>query len=399
VQPHAGDAGVRGAEPPAPQQGFAASTDQGFERGAILETSFSDPGRSIDASLSAFYNAFGALAADPTSTSARQQVIARGSTLTSDFNAMARRLETSARDADSELRTHVERVNALAEAIASLNVAIGSTGGTGSDVESLKDRQAVALQHLSDLIDVDVISRTDGGMDVSVGNGRALVVGENVYALSAQTTGISGQASIFSGTTNISQEITGGRIGGLVQVRDVLIPSYLTRLDEMAFAVANDVNAAHTAGFDLDGTAGLNFFTPPSAVAGAAKGLALNAAVAGDPRRIAAAGTASAGDNGAARAIADLQDRAMTGSNTRPVEAWGELVFRVGGDAQAAALHRDTQGEVVRQIQRLNEEITGVSLDEEAAMMMRFQRAYEANARFFSAADEALTVLLNMVRG
>ena len=41
--------------------------------------------------------------------------------------------------------------------------------------------------------------------------------------------------------------------------------------------------------------------------------------------------------------------------------------------------------------------MSGVSLDEEAADLVRFQRAYEANARFFSTIDQTLDTLLNMV--
>jgi flagellar hook-associated protein 1 FlgK len=365
---------------------------------AVIETAFGDPGHSLDASLAGFYNAFSALAADPTSITARQQVLLSGQTLALDFNAMSSRLQTAARDADTELRSRLDQANGLAGEIASLNAAIASSGGATSDVESLRDRQASAVQSLSSLIDVDVITRSDGGVDVSIGNGRALVVGANTYTLSPVSAPTTGYAQITSGSTNISSEITGGRIGGLVQVRDVLVTGYMDRLDTLAHAVATDVNTAHTGGYDLNGTAGVNFFTPPASVAGAAAGLSVNALVAADPRLVAASGSTSAGGNSIARSIAALQDQAMSGSSNRPVEAWGDLVARVGADARVAAQHRDAHNEVVQQVQQLSEQITGVSLDEEAAMMMRFQRAYEANARFFSAADEALTVLMQMVR-
>ena len=52
----------------------------------------------------------------------------------------------------------------------------------------------------------------------------------------------------------------------------------------------------------------------------------------------------------------------------------------------------------VNQIENLRDSVSGVSLDEEAASMMRFQRAYEANARFFTTVNETLDVLLNLGR-
>lgn len=51
--------------------------------------------------------------------------------------------------------------------------------------------------------------------------------------------------------------------------------------------------------------------------------------------------------------------------------------------------------EVVLQVETLRDQVSGVSLDEEAMQLMRYQRAYEANARFFSVIDETLDMLLN----
>jgi flagellar hook-associated protein 1 FlgK len=72
-------------------------------------------------------------------------------------------------------------------------------------------------------------------------------------------------------------------------------------------------------------------------------------------------------------------------------------VYRVGRDRAAAASAARTQSEVTRQMRNLQDGVSGVSLDEEAADLMRFQRAYEANARFFTTVNDTLTTLLNMV--
>jgi flagellar hook-associated protein 1 FlgK len=79
-------------------------------------------------------------------------------------------------------------------------------------------------------------------------------------------------------------------------------------------------------------------------------------------------------------------------------EAWAQMVYRVGSDAQAARQEQISRQEIVRQVEALNDAVSGVSLDEEAMMMLRFQRAYEANARFFQAVDQAIETLLTMVR-
>jgi flagellar hook-associated protein 1 FlgK len=197
----------------------------------------------------------------------------------------------------------------------------------------------------------------------------------------------------------VTAGITGGRIGGLLELRDRTVPAYMARLDELAHGVATQINSLHATGFDLAGNAGGVFFEPPAAVAGAARTMALDATLAGDPSLIAAAGTPAPGDNQVARSLAALRDaRLMAGGSATFGDAWGQLVYAVGADASAAQAAFRAQQSVVRQVEALRENAAGISIDQEAAMMLRFQRAYEANARFFSVVDQSLTVLLNLGR-
>lgn len=72
-------------------------------------------------------------------------------------------------------------------------------------------------------------------------------------------------------------------------------------------------------------------------------------------------------------------------------------MYRVGRDTAAALDEQGIRSEVLRQVENLRDAVSGVSLDEEAADMLRFQRAYEANARFFQTVDDTLSVLMRMV--
>jgi flagellar hook-associated protein 1 FlgK len=73
-------------------------------------------------------------------------------------------------------------------------------------------------------------------------------------------------------------------------------------------------------------------------------------------------------------------------------------VYQVGADARAAANARDTQAAMVREVDAIRDQVSGVSLDEEALNLLKFQRAYEANARFFTTVDSMLVTLLNLVK-
>lgn len=362
----------------------------------IVESAVGLPGSSIDASLSQFFDAMGRLASDPTSAVARQEVLSQSADLASDFRDMSGRLDLARRDADAGIRAGVDQVNALAERIAALNNSLSKVPPDGSQSMHLRDELGLALKELSSLVDIDTIPRPDGGMDVAFGNGRPLVVGPYEYKLSVTSTPPLGQAAISSAQGFVvTTEITGGRIGGLLHARDTVIPGYAAELDTLAYSVATEVNALHSAGYDLSGTTGNNLFATPAAVAGAARAMAVDAAVAGDPSRVAAAASTSSGDNTNARAMAGLRDaRVMAGGTATLSDAWGQLVYQVGSDSRAAQNEQRSRGEIVRQIELLREQVSGVSLDEEAMLMMKFQRAYEANARYFQAVDRALDTLI-----
>lgn len=367
---------------------------------AVIEAGLGTPGASLDAVLARFYNTYGTLAQNPTSSTARQQVIIEGRSLATAFNDIAARLQTAQYDADREIRDLTGQVNALAAQIADLNVSIVAAG-TG-DAAALIDQQSVAIAELGKLVDIDVIQRGDGAVDLAIGNGRALVVGANVYEISTASQPPSGFVAIMSSgadvLTDITSEITRGRMGGVLSVRDLIVPNYIDQLDSLAYRVASDVNDLTTSGYDLSGNAGLDFFTQPSGVSGAARLMAVNGSIAVDSSLVVAAATTAAGNNEIARAIAGLQDTAMTGGTSRPIEAWGSLVYQVATDSRSATQAKAGHEQVVRQLNNLRDQITGVSIDEEAAMLLKFQRAYEANAKFFQVADQTLELLMSMVR-
>jgi flagellar hook-associated protein 1 FlgK len=180
-------------------------------------------------------------------------------------------------------------------------------------------------------------------------------------------------------------------------VRDTLVPGYQNQLDQLAYDVATQVNTISQAGFDAKGNAGGNFFSAPGAVAGAAAALAVNPAVQADSSLVVASSTGAAGDNGAATAIADLRNGAIVNGST-PVDAWGQLVYAVGSDVSTAQSGSTTSGQIVQQLQALQAQTSGVSMDEEAASLMKFQRSYEASARYFTTVVTTLDTLMAMVQ-
>jgi flagellar hook-associated protein 1 FlgK len=362
----------------------------------VAQVAFGDAGKSIDAKLSAFFDSWSALADAPTSSSARSAVIAQGQQLASSFRDMAGRLTSSAQDADSNVRATVDQINTLASQIASLNQKITAAGVDGS--LTLRDQQGEALKQLSTLVDIQTITNQDGTVQVSYAQGHALVVGNVAYAVGITNAPSTGLAQVMSGADNVTNFVSGGKLAGYVNVRDTLIPNYKTQLDTLAYGIVSQVNTLHSAGFTASGAAAGNFFQPLGSATNAASLIAMNAAVVADPSQVAAAGVAATpGDNTQARALANLRDaQVLNGGTASFGDAWSLLVYSVGQDASSAKGEQDSRGEVVRQIVNLRDSVSGVSLDEETANMMKFQRAYEANAKFFNTINETLDTLLSL---
>ncbi len=361
-----------------------------------VEVALGDAGQSIDARLSAFFDSFGRLADEPTSGVARQEVVVEGEALADAFRQTATRLDQARADAYVGIGSAIDDINALVERMAQLNAGIvGQPAGSGARLQAT-DELWKAAGELAQLVNVRVITRGDGALDVTLADGHALVIGVESYGLSTSIDG-TGRARIESQGADVTAAVTAGRLGGLLSVRDTLVPEFRARLDDLAAAVVTEVNSLHQAGFDLSGRQAGAFFAPPGP-GGAAASMAVDPAVAASPGLVGAAAQAFAGDNGTARAIAALRDaRVLEGGTSTFHDSWANLVYRVGREAASAADARADREATVRQLEALKDQVSGVSLDEEAANLQRLQRAYEANARFFTTIDRTLDVLMQMV--
>jgi flagellar hook-associated protein 1 FlgK len=369
---------------------------------AGVELAIADNGSSLNTRLNEFFDSFARLADTPTSSTARQEVLMQGEALGEAFGELSDRFEMSQRQADDQVRATVDDINALAAEIAGYNQTLANIDPSSPQSLNLRDQVRQAVETLTKLASVEAVERDNGVYDIAIGGGRTLVIGDKVHELSVVSRPATGLADIVAGDgTVVTDQIPSGRIAGFVHARDQLIPGYQASLDELAYAVVTEVNAIHTAGYDSTGTAGQMFFQSLGSSTNAARLVAINPALAapGGEALIAASNDpAAVGDNGAARALAALRDeRVMAGNAATFDDFWGRMVYRVGRDTQAAKDEQHVRSELVRQVESLRDSVSGVSMDEEAANLMRFQRAYEANARYFRSVDESLQTLLTMV--
>ncbi len=364
----------------------------------VVESSLGSPNATLNARLNQFFDGFSGLAQAPTSSTARADVLAKGQALAGEIRATDGRFQQAQLDADRRIRAGVDEINSLANRLASLNDRIANADESGT--MTLRDEQNEVVKQLSSYVDIETIDMPNGTVQVSFGRGKPLVIADVAYAVTIQNEPTTGFARLYSGVTDVTSAISGGKVAGLIAARDVNIPGYRADLDTLAYEVVQQVNTLHDAGFTLGGVDAPPFFQPLATVAGAASQIALDPTVAANASLIAAGSVAATpGDNGTARSLASLRDaRVLSGNSATFTGFYTDLVYGVGQDRAIAVSEGNIRGEVVQQIENLRDSVSGVSLDEEAASMMRFQRAYEASARFFTTINETLDVLMNLGR-
>lgn len=355
-----------------------------------VQTLFAGGSNDIGAQISALFASISQLSTNPASVPLRQGVLTAASNLASTFHNTANNLSTQRSNLDLSVTNAVEQVNTLTQQIAGLNGQISALENAGQDASAFVDKRDVLINQLSGVIDVSRI-QTESGIALTTSNGTALVAGNQGFSLGTQLDP-SGVQHIFAQGTDITSQLSSGQLGGLLEVRDQKIPALLNGLDTLASSLGNAFNAANASGFDLNGNQGGNIFGVPS-VPGAAAGIAVAIT---DPALIAASSDGSAGSNGNLANLSAIHDQATIAGQT-PSDYYGNLVFAIGNDVSTATAELRSSQLVPQQLQDQRGSISGVSLDEEAAHMVEYQRAFESSARVATTVNQMLETVMNMV--
>lgn len=368
----------------------ARAASLGFVEAALGQ---SGPGGLRDA-MDQFFNAWRDLANAPEQSAMRAGVVQAGQAFALTANRVARSLSDVRSDANNRIAADVAEVNSIARRIAFLNGRVRETRAAGSPAPDLSDERDLALDRLARLVDVYAVEDESGSVDVFVG-GRSLVAGTNAQRIDLVRDPMDGNHYRLQWQQDGAPVLVrSGEVGGLLHQRDTDLPGRTAGLDALVARIAADVDAAHAAGYALDGvTTGAAFFTGSTAAT-----ISVGAAVAANPGLLAAATAAgSAGDGRNALAIAALQQALSMGGGSEDYSAYlNGIVTGAGVAARDAQWLADSQDMRLNHLESLRQSASGVNLDEEMVSMVRYQRGYEAAARIIRAIDDMLDSLLRM---
>jgi len=212
-----------------------------------------------------FTSALELLAVSPDKSLGQAEVVRRAQDVTFALQNMSETIQELRQQADVDIADTVTEMNKIVASIDQLNEDIITNGSVGRDVTDLKDQRDQRLDRLSELVDIRFFFRSDGDVVVFTSGGRTLVdtippkiTHSAASSVSASTTKNEGDfTGIFVGTivarNDITSELRGGQLKGLVDLRDDILANMQSQLDEFAAEMRDVFNQIHNRGVSFPG--------------------------------------------------------------------------------------------------------------------------------------------------
>ncbi len=366
-----------------------------------------------------FFNSFRELANQPENETIRSVVRDSARLIVKDFNRIRTTLDDQARNIDKRIEQEVVNINQIANNLANLNKKIATTEAMGGENADLRDQRDLAVRSLSEYFDVTTYLDDRNRFVVSAEGVGTIVSATEVQELAVRGQSTEDSSNKMSGavevyfanrpTGSISEKFSNGKLTAMLKVRNNDIRTLQTEVDQIAYTLSKSVNALHSQGYinrpgvtvgpeNAQDFTNINFFADLNSSENAANEIALSSAVEDDLANIATAlAPNSPGDNRVALAISKLENAKLMNNGTATIEEqYLKSIGHVGMQTGKARVDSEQSEGLLAQSRALKERVTGVSLDEEAANMIKFQHAYEASAKVIKAADEMFQVVLGI---
>lgn len=234
-----------------------------------VDSLLADADTGLNTGLQNFFNTMQDVANDPAEIPTRQALLGEADSIAGRFRSLDQRLDQLENEVNERLTLAVDDINRIASQIADVNDKI-AVAGVGARPNDLLDRRDALVLELSGLVSVSTTIQDDGALNVFIGSGQSLVLGTNVQRFGVRAsefdpTRVSVVYEGASGSTPLDTALSGGTLGGLLEFRSRVLDPSRQSLGQTAVAFVNQFNAQHSAGMDLRGNLGGDFFAidPP----------------------------------------------------------------------------------------------------------------------------------------
>jgi flagellar hook-associated protein 1 FlgK len=352
-----------------------------------------------------FWNSWQELSKQPDNIETRAVVKESALAVTDAFNHAAKQLNDLASDLNDNISVKATQVNSTLKQVASLNNEIFRVEGLGNDANDLRDQRDVLIDDLSKVINISV-QEENAGYHVMMGS-VDLVQGQTATEFTESLA-----------RSSYPTDLNSGELSGLLLSTDRYVKEYQNQLNSMVTTMVTTVNDTHKQGYTLQDpvTKGGDFFVPVTDFTKAAETMAVSSNVTDHLENIAASMATYTdptdgkvkvvkGNNELALKLADLKNQKYNfdGSGVGKIilnggtfdEFLRAVVSEIGVQSQEAQRQVTNQTILVEQVDSRRQSVSGVSMDEEMANMIKFQHAYNAAARSLTTFDEMLDKVIN----
>ncbi|EGQ8133695.1 flagellar hook-associated protein FlgK [Vibrio parahaemolyticus] len=363
-----------------------------------LENTLGADGFSISAGLDSLNAALNDATVKPESMPYRQQIINESEALARRFNTLTQSLHNQHKDMNDQRTAALTHANSLMSNIAHVNKQIVEMQGTGGNPAQLMDTREKLIGELSQVIEVKTTDQPDGSMQVTLVSGQPLVMGSDFGQLSAipdpSDPYLADLHVNFANQSFAIGDSVGGKLGAINDYQtDVLKPNQVA-LDDMAKALADEYNAVLATGKDLKGNAGKPLFNyDPDNPAASLTITDLSA------EELAFSSDGTPGNANVLKSLIDLSNKpvAVTGYGSVSLnDAFTSMVGQTAIKARQADADYQAKLAMSKQAHTARDNVSAVNSDEEAANLMTFANAHNANMKVISTANQLFDSVLQL---
>lgn len=207
---------------------------------------------SVAAEIAELRDIFAALADSPEDNDILTSTLNQAMDVAGKINDFSELITQMRNDAQDEIGVSVTRVNQLLEIVAETNKQIQKNLNIGQPVAALEDTRDGAVKELSTLIEISSFRRGDGVLVIQTNEGVQLadqnaetltfrplpLAADTYYPISAAGLFVGDPAENSVTAVDIADDFPGGKIGGLLKLRDTTMPQQMAQLDELAHKLA-----------------------------------------------------------------------------------------------------------------------------------------------------------------
>ncbi len=237
------------------QVGLLATTSSYYKR---IQDTFgtTQSNSSVSNQLNRLQQEFSTLTTTPETVSQQLAAVQAGLSVANSLSSMSKTVQTLRLNADREIEGAVNDINSYLANISALNDQISFGQSTGRQTEDLEDKRDVALNKISDLIDIRYFKNANGSLTVFTSDGTTLVDSQAVKMSHVALTQVAPSSSyaggdfngVFAGVRDITTSLRSGKLKSLVDMRDSTLPDMQAQLDQLAKSLNDQINQVHNRG-------------------------------------------------------------------------------------------------------------------------------------------------------